>query len=267
MLLALTLSVAVSAAASPLPAMTPAAVDHWLAALHQEYLTFEARLGAVARASVGTPYQDGPLGEGPEGTHDKDPLMTLKCVDCVTFVEQTVALAGATTHAGTFDLLQKIRYKDGRIDFEHRNHFMITDWIANNPWCQDLTGTLGVATESVTRTISRKGLFEKLKAPAFGVSTPDRSVTLDYVPTSAAAKAAANLPDASLVVFIGNVDWLFALHCGIFLRDADGVGQIYHASSKGGAVIHGDLAAYMEENAKRYRGFTAYKISAPAWEK
>lgn len=254
-----------SAASVTLPGLSPAGVDQWLSTLNQEFPEFDARLAAVVRAAEGTPYQDGPLGEGPQGTHDTDPLMTLKCVDCVTFVEQSIALVNATSYDNAFEVLQKIRYEGGQIDFEHRNHFMISDWIAHNPWCKDLSATLGVPTEKVTRTISRKDLFERLKAPECGQNTPDRDVTLTYIPSSAAAKAAELLPSGTLIVFIGNVDWLFALHCGIFLRDAQGKGRLFHASSKGAAVMQSDLAAYVAENAKRYRGFTAYKINPPTW--
>lgn len=251
--------------AGTLHTLDDAGVDAWLAGMRVESADFDARLARVAAAALGTPYADGPLGEGPGAPFDPDPLMDLGRVDCVTFVEQAVALAASPTRADAFGLLQRIRYAEGEIDFARRNHYMIADWIANNPWCVDATERLGVATASVTRTISWTGLFEKLKAPGLGADRPDRAVTLRYVPTAATAAAEAALPSPALLVFIGNVDWLFALHCGLYIRDAAGAGRLYHASSKAGEVVAVDLPGYLAENAKRYRGFTAYRIAAPHW--
>jgi D-alanyl-D-alanine carboxypeptidase/D-alanyl-D-alanine-endopeptidase (penicillin-binding protein 4) len=252
-------------ASAPLHQMGPLEVDAWLGKIRSERPTFAERLQQVASKSLGTPYADGPLGEGPGASHDPDPLMDLTRVDCVTFVEQAVALAASEHYRAAFELLQRIRYAGGEVDFARRNHFMIADWIANNPWCVEVSGELGVETVPVTRTISWTGLFEKLKAPGLGADRPDRSVTLGCVPTGMAAAAEARLPSPALVVFVGNVDWLFALHCGLYLRDAQGVGRLFHASSKSGAVVAVPFTDYVAENATRYLGFTAYRVGEPAW--
>lgn len=253
------------AGAASLHVMGAGEVDAWLAETRGAAGDFEGRLAKVVAGSLGTPYADGPLGEGPGGVYDTDPLMDLGRVDCVTFVEQSVALAASETHGAAFDLLQRIRYAGGQVDFVRRNHFMIADWIANNPWCADVTGALGAPTATVTRRISWTGLFEKLKAPGLGAERGDTDITLRYVPGAETKAAEAGLPSPALLVFIGHVDWLFALHCGLYVRDADGVGRLYHASSKAGKVVAVDLPGYMAENAKRYLGFTAYRVGEPRW--
>lgn len=224
---------------------------------------FASRLKLVIERSVGTPYHDGPLGEGPSGTHDKDPLVDLTRVDCVTYVEQSLALASAPSYEKAVENLQRIRYRNGKIDYESRNHFMISDWIANNPYCVDVTQKLETPTETVTRTISRKDFFKLLKADEVGQDTPDQDVTLCYVPAARTAEAAGALPDLALVVFIGKVDWLFSLHCGVYVRDEAGEGKLYHASSKAGKVVPVSLEDYVESQAGRYIGFTAYAITEP----
>jgi len=259
--------VAMAAGAPPIAGYDAATMDNYVRALSRSEPRFEARLERVIRDSVGTPYFDGPLGEGPTGTIDTDPLVDFTRVDCVTSVEQWIATASARDYTELFDHLQKIRYKDDVIDFEPRNHFMITDWIANNPFCKPISEELGLATESVTRTISRKGFFERVKAPGLGLDTPDKVQTLKYISSALVEEAEKAIPEPALVIFIGKkVDWLFALHCGFFLRDEQGVGRLYQASKKLGYVAEMDLGDYVREQGDRYLGFTVYKVSEPAFE-
>ena len=251
-----------SAASLPISKMSEPALDSYLADLSVREPNFGARLVDVARRSLGTPYADGPLGEGPEGKYDKDPLIDLTRVDCVTFVEQTIALAASASYETALETLRGIRYQDGQTSFESRNHFMISDWIANNTFCRDVTGKLGVPTKTISRKISRKDFFERVNAPELGRDTPDQMIDLVYVASADARSAEKNLPSMALIVFAGKVDWLFALHCGFHLRDEHGEGLLYHASSKAGRVVAESLVDYLEEST-RYLGFTAYNITEP----
>jgi D-alanyl-D-alanine carboxypeptidase/D-alanyl-D-alanine-endopeptidase (penicillin-binding protein 4) len=248
---------------TPLFQMSDADLDAYLAKLHAEKPTFETRLADVLEQTLGTPYDSGPLGEGPGAKYDPDPIADFTRVDCVTFVEQSVALAASKSRRDAVDLLQRIRYKDGVIDYEARNHFMETDWFPNNPFCRDATEDLGVPTARVTRTISRKDFFKRVKAPELGQDTPDRKMTVVYVPSAQAAAAEAKLPSPSVICFMGKVDWLFTTHCGIFVRDADGKGRVYQASVPRKQVIKVDLVPYLKEN-ERFLGFTAWELHEPA---
>ena len=251
------------AASGPLSELDTEQIDAGLRRSAAEDRSFDQRLYDAARDALGTPYQDGPLGEGPEGKYDTDPRVDFGKVDCVTYVEQTVALATASSYDEMFANLQKIRYHGAKTDFENRNHFMISDWIANNPFNVDVTDELGVETDKVSRTISRKGFFERVKAPGLGVHTPDEEITLSIVPTAKTKQAEEYMPSPSLIVFVGKVDWLFSLHCGLYLRDENGRGRLYHGSLKAGEVVEVDLADYMNQQADRYIGFTAYRIDEP----
>ena len=236
---------ALLAAAAPIYQMPKADVDTFLAELAAGGKPYGERVHVVADRYLGAPYVNGPLGEGPNGTHDKDPLMDLQHVDCVTFVEQTLALAASKSQDDAFDLLQKIRYKDGHVDFGSRNHFMIADWVANNAFCKDVSEDLGVPTKALTRVTSRKDFFAKrVNAPELGQDIPDQTITIAYVPVSEAAAAAKKIPSPSLICFIGKIDWLFTLHCGLYLRDEHGAGAFYQASSGKGVnkVVKSDLA-------------------------
>ena len=145
----------------------------------------------------------------------------------MTYVEQSVALAASRNYAEAVEKLQEIRYRRARINFEARNHFMISDWVENNPWCRDVSTALGVPTVASTRTISKRDFFDRVKASSLGRQTADRDVTVNYIPSALAREALPKLPSPSLIIFVGKVDWLFSLHCGLYLKEGDAQGQLY----------------------------------------
>jgi len=241
--------------------MNAPTVDEYLVDLHKRVPSFSDRVVAIAEKTLGTPYAKDPLGEGPDGQYDKQPLMDLAKVDCVTFVEQTIALAASHSFQETFDTLQRIRYKDGEIAFIKRNHFMIADWIANNTFCRDITSELGVPIKTETRTMGRRHFFKERKIEALAKTAHDEPLTVKYVPASEAEQAMKRLPSPSLVLLIGKVDWLFSLHCGFFIRDENGQGHLYNASLLEKKVIASDFVEFVSR--PRYVGFTAYEIREP----
>ena len=252
-------------AGPPLYQSSPAEVDTYLAALQRDKPDYVERIAQVVADSAGTPYHDGPLGEGPDAPYDRDPLIDLSRVDCVTFVEQCAAVAAGADFADVTARLQQIRYAGGQVDFATRNHFMVADWIPNNPWCRDVTAELGIPSESLTRTISKAEFFKRVDAEALGQDIADRDVTVDHIPIADAPAAEKRIKKPSVVVFIGKIDWLFALHCGIYLPDGHGGGALYHASSKAGKVTAVSFSDYAREQSNRYLGFTVYEIAPPAF--
>lgn len=91
------------------------------------------KLEAFSRMFLGLPYgKNGPLGEGPEGKYDQDPLYRFDTFDCTTYVETMMALAQAKDVDEFEYLLNNIRYEDGVIDYLKRNHFTDLQWIPNN---------------------------------------------------------------------------------------------------------------------------------------
>ena len=262
MLMSVFAIVLAATAATPLHEMAPLEVDAYLRGLHAAEPSFAGRVIDIAQRSVGTPYQGDPLGEGSSGKTDQDPLMDLTRTDCVTFVEQTIALASSVSYVDALVNLQRIRYHGPAVAFEHRNHFMTADWVVNNTFCRPISAELGVTPVKVTRTIGRKHFFELKELPERAAESKDPILTLTYVPADLATQAAAQLPSPALVLLIGKVDWLFALHCGLHVRDADGVSRLYHASSKSEAVIAADFAGFFE-NTTRYIGFAAYALEPP----
>ena len=252
------------ACTAPLHEQSPEQVTQFLSELHASQPSFEARVTAIANEALGTPYEDGPLGEGPGAPYDDDPLIDLSRADCVTFVEQVIAMAESRTYEETVERLQRIRYRDGDIRFERRNHFMLADWVHNNAFVHEVTGDLGVETDTITRGVGRTQFFGFHDATEFAAAAVDETRSVAVITPDKVAAAEGEIPSPSLICFVGKVDWLFALHCGLYIRGEDGQGRLYHASSLPNEVVAVDLNEYMVSQEGRYLGITVHRIDEPA---
>src|SRR5260370_33755719 len=78
---------------------------------------------------LGTPYTVSPLGEGTG--KDADPLIRFDAVDCLTFVEETMAISYAADPRGVEPILSELRDVRGSA-FDARNHLMEAQWLHPN---------------------------------------------------------------------------------------------------------------------------------------
>lgn len=91
------------------------------------------RLDIFSAYFLSLPYGvNGPLGEGPDGRFDQDPLYRFDTFDCTTYVETIMSLAISNSVQEFEILLNKIRYEDGIVDYLKRNHFTDLQWIPSN---------------------------------------------------------------------------------------------------------------------------------------
>jgi len=144
--------------AGDLPADAPAAVEPAVpgfdfgalppevaeAARASRHLPLAERLDAVSAPMLGRPYLDGCTGEG-QGV-DPDPPARYDVYDCLTFVEEVLALGLAPDPAWAPMYRSALRFQDAEPSYERRNHFFVMDWIANNVEAgliRDITEQLG----------------------------------------------------------------------------------------------------------------------------
>ena len=138
------------------------------------------RIVAISARYRGTPYRRDPLGEGPAGAVDRDPLICTTGVDCQTYVEQVLAAAIAPRPADVLAWLTRIRYRDGVVGFGTRNHYMVSDWLPHNRWLiHDRTDEVGgKSTRPMEKRIDRAAFFRAHGAPELGHGIPpERSRT------------------------------------------------------------------------------------------
>ena len=103
---------------------------HRASAMHtlQALPTLRERLLAATDGFLGTPYVLSPLGEG-EG-RDPDPLIRFDAVDCVTMIEESLALSTAKPET-LVESLTRLRYA-GDKQWANRLHIMESQWLPEN---------------------------------------------------------------------------------------------------------------------------------------
>lgn len=232
-----------------LAAMQPQEVSAFLQG--QQNSPFLKRLELTSAQALDTPYRLGPLGEGPGAPFDQKPLINFKEVDCVTFCEQSLALALAKDHAETVKILQKIRYKNGQIAMEKRNHYFMADWVPNNRWLvKDISASLP-GHQWLSRTISHRQLFASQNFTGIE-AIGDRDLKQAYLPTARLHELPRFLQPGDIGVLIQNRPGIFAAHTGFFFRQAGG-GWVYrNATSIGPKKVvdtpYADLVASLQRS-------------------
>ena len=190
----------------------------------------------IGEEYLNKPYVPNPLGE--EKSPDNDPLIRFDAFDCTTFVETALA-------NGDVKKLNQIRYKNGKIDFLNRNHFVETDWLKNN----DLENVSRFyAPVSIRRvTIDKKSWLKKL----YGIDADfgKQTVDIEYISYKNLSKIDIQTPLIVLFIHDGNgfdkkigTD-LSVVHMGFLLPG----NVLRHASRKRGYVLDTDFDAYVNK--------------------
>ena len=127
--------------------------------------TFYQNIDNISKSFKDKPYINNPLGEN-KGI-DKDPLYRYDAFDCLTYVETMLALSLTKNEEDFKKILTKIRYKDGEVLFENRNHFVNPDWIENNKeYITDITEILSntllnIKPDEIKLTLDKKTWFKQ----------------------------------------------------------------------------------------------------------
>ncbi|MFZ5476586.1 MAG: N-acetylmuramoyl-L-alanine amidase-like domain-containing protein [Myxococcota bacterium] len=160
------------------------------------------RIDAASRAFLGLPYLNDAAGEmaGP----DPDPPARYDAFDCLTFVEEVLALAIAPDPLYAPAIRDALRYR-GAASYETRRHFMEAQWIPDaiaNGLLVDVTDRVGRArtiTKEVTpdtwRHWRRRALFKLPDA-----LLPLGAWSLRFLDLAEAAEAAARIPPGAVIV-------------------------------------------------------------------
>lgn len=258
---------AIGACGQPTPAPQTLRNDVWLYKLNERqldgYLTRLAqdepdpsrRIAVIARATIGQTYRLGPLGEFPYELYDADPLYCLNASDCVTFVEQTLAMALAHDWRSFFEALQRIRYQDARIGFVTRNHFTEADWNSNNSWLlDDFTKDLSGAAPFHVR-VDRAAFFGRFK---LSVSPAIEEFDDVQIPREYLATAIPQLRDGDIIEFIRSTGGHPCVgHLGFVFHDAAGKATLIHATKPSVREVP------LEDYVKDHDTITGFKFLRP----
>lgn len=237
-------------------------------------LPLEARFAAASEGFLGTPYLLSPLGEG--AGHDPDPLLRYDAADCLTMVEQSMALAVTPDESRVIETLNHIRY-EGSPSYEGRLHVMEAQWLPVNlarGLLEDVTRLYGQdVVKRVSKRITKETWAEK-GGLSLGLSEAGQATGeffLDIVPSERAPAVLATAPEGLIVVVVRadrprlvtrvtHVAVLVQKPSGPFLR---------HASRSFKKVVDEPVEKYLKRNlefgAWTVEGVALYRVSAPAW--
>jgi hypothetical protein len=192
------------------------------------------RIDVFSRLLLAKPYQANPL----VGSAQSEEVFTaaLDGFDCVTYIETVLALARASTADDFVGWLRRIRYRNGTIRWECRNHYM-TSWIGNN---------------------LRQRILETVSAPGIPVSGRDRVLQavpglgalrtrVRCVPKRAVPRLSAYMRTGDLIFFASTRSDLDVFHAGILVREGQ-KSRLRHASRSQGLVVEQDLSDFLKSN-------------------
>ena len=232
---------AATPADKPLYAFTEPEVGAYLARLHATEPDLRQRIVHLARKNLGQPYELYLLGEAPFETHDPQPLYSLTKSDCVVFTEHTLAMAVSRDWTGFMRLLQRIRYRDGRITVATRNHFTEADWNPANRWlATDVTAELaGDAAKKWDARIDRARFLRTRYR--LETALPVEQLRDTYLPYEAIARAEPHIAPGDIIQLVrgvvrpgapeseifGGSAWIG--HLGLAARGADGALHLIHS--------------------------------------
>lgn len=199
---------------------------------------FAARVNRVSRMFVGRRYAEKPLGGG----SDSEEVFRVSFgeFDCVTYVETVLALACSNSPVRFFRELRSLRYRDGKVDWFARNHFM-TAWLKNNIARGVVTDlTRGGDALSKTRTLS-------------GVAgLPPEEATFRFFPKKRFSRVRSRIRTGDVMLFVSTKRHLDVFHMGILICEGDHV-LLRHATRSVGSVIEETVNGFLRDN--RMTGF------------
>jgi len=244
---------------APIHSFSPAEMDAYLRHGAPQPANLPARVAHFGRKAIGQRCELFVLGEYPFELYDPQPMVCLTASDCVTFVEQTYAMALARDWPTFFAILQRIRYHNGVVGIRTRNHFTEADWNVHNRWLfDDVTGRLDLPTTDYTLRIDRPaffdrfGLADEFEAETFDdayIARDDLSQLSNRLQVSDVIEFVRGTPDAPYVGHVG--------HVGIVLRSPDGTATLLHS---GRPAVH-ELP--LRDYVAAHGGILGFKILRP----
>ncbi len=133
------------------------------------------RVEAASAYFLGEPYVLGALGEGPKGDFDQKPLYRTDAFDCTTYVSTVLALVESNRLKQFRKAILKVNYKNRRLAFINRNHFISVDWNPVNQangYIKDITAQLTKHYKVATTLIDRPAWFRRLSTDRIALMNP-----------------------------------------------------------------------------------------------
>jgi hypothetical protein len=223
----------------PLYKCSEAEVGKYLSFLSATEPDLRKRIVHLARKNIGQPYELFLLGEMPFEPYDPQPIYSLEKSDCLVFSEHTYAMALSHNWPSFMRMLQRIRYRDGKLGVATRNHYTEADWNISNRWLvEDFTSKLAGETSVPFHEVIDRSKFLKGRY-GLAVSIPIEKHDDEYLPYEQINRAKSELRDGDFVNIVrakkGSADETFGGnafvgHVGLIGHGANGEVHLIHSS-------------------------------------
>jgi len=174
------------------------------------------RIAFLSRQFLDIDYRENTLA----GNREREELFVINFreVDCLTFLESIAALSLSKTFTEFKDMLKKVRYRNGIVSYETRNHFF-TDWAVHNADSfHDITLLIG-KPETV---IKEKIMNEKADGTPLipGIQPVIRKIF--YLPSiKVGTGVLKKMRTGDYIGIYSEENGLDVTHVGIFIRNTD----------------------------------------------
>jgi hypothetical protein len=200
--------------------------------------TCAERIDCLSARFLGRAYISDPLGGGPDSKEELS--LALDGFDCVTYMETVLSLARSRAASEFAGELREMRYRDGLVDWHHRNHYMV-DWIANN------------AKRGIVRDItSGPATVIKIKNLSLLKSLPAKIASFRCFPKHALGKTRSLIQTGDVILFASTKKNLDVFHTGFLIKHGDEI-SLRHATRAAGQVVEQSLASFLKTH--RMSGF------------
>ena len=203
----------------------------------------------TAKFFLGVPYVGKTLEYEPERL-----IVNLREMDCMTFVENVLALAEASASGPPswqiyLEKLQQIRYRDGKIeDYTSRLHYT-SDWIYENEkkgLIADITKEIGgvpLAMDVSFVSTHPESYMQLQSHPEYIAVMAKKEKEINsrqyyYIPKEEIDKQEAQIRTGDIVCFVTSIKGLDISHVGIVHKEGDKMTFIHASSGKKRVIIN-----------------------------
>jgi len=198
----------------------------------------EEKIDLLSRQFLNIPYKENTL----IGNQDKPEIfvINLKTVDCYTFIDIVEAMCLSNSFDEFKERLKDVRYQQGIVSFENRNHFFI-NWRENkSDFIEDVTVSVGRSAQ-VDKVLNARG-DGMFYLPGIACI----NLIINYIPSeSIDNESVDNLKTGDYIGIYSDKPGLDVSHVGIFIRDNAGT-FLRHASQKHRKVVDEDFKEYIK---------------------
>ena len=231
------------------------------------------RVEAISGAMLGAQYALDPLGEGV--APDTDPFVRYDAFDCLTYVEEVLALSLASEDKEVASIRQALRYGASPPSYVARHHFMSLQWLPVNEaqgYLMDIADQYGETTR-LHKTVDDR-IWSTWKGRARFHHTdeelPRGAMTLNVLPLATATERAHDFPTGTLLLTVREDWWwrpIWVSHVGFVIQTPSGP-RVRHATTLGDDGVREHSVTWYLEHIQQYKnppvlGVALYQAQRP----